>query len=90
MMQSVIRKIGRAEEDAVPSEQEEILYALFDAKDRLDTAFSVFNSVCDPELVEACIFEINALQSRYAYFLSRARQAGLTAEPTFKKRPRYL
>ena len=34
-------------------------------RDSLESAYSVFNNTADPELLEASILEIRALQSRY-------------------------
>ena len=35
----------------------------------MDAAYSVFNHTADPELLEASILEIRALQSRYGHAL---------------------
>lgn len=42
----------------------------------LQCAYSVFNSVTDPDIMDACIFEISALQSRYNYAVSNIRRLG--------------
>ena len=42
---------------------------LFELRDSLDKAYCVFNSSSDPELIEASILEISALQSRYGCML---------------------
>ncbi|HPE15468.1 MAG TPA: DUF2508 family protein, partial [Oscillospiraceae bacterium] len=44
-------------------------------------AYVSFNSVKDPELVESFVFEINALQARYAYLLRRVKELGVSAPP---------
>ncbi len=36
---------------------------------QLKEAYDRFNYACEPELVEASIFEINALKAKYDYFL---------------------
>lgn len=36
---------------------------------QLKEAYERFNYACEPELVEACIFEINALKAKYDYLL---------------------
>ena len=36
---------------------------------QLKEAYERFNYACEPELVEASIFEINALKAKYDYFL---------------------
>ena len=38
---------------------------LTELRDGLDAAYSVFNDTVEPELLEASILEIRALQSRY-------------------------
>lgn len=42
---------------------------LFQTREALDAAYVRFNWADDPDLVEACIFAINALQSKYSYLL---------------------
>ena len=43
-------------------------------RSELQCAYSVFNSVTDPDIMDACIFEISALKSRYNYAVSNVRQ----------------
>ena len=43
-------------------------------RDSLDSAFSVFNHTTDPEMLEASILEIRALQSRYGCALRSLKQ----------------
>jgi len=35
----------------------------------------------DSDLIEACIYEMEALRARYRYLLKAAREQGLTAAP---------
>ena len=48
----------------------------------LEEAYMRFDEATEPELVEACVYEINAAQSRYNYQLRRIKDAG--AEAAFK------
>ena len=41
---------------------------------RLNQAYAQFNLYSDPDLVDACVYEINALQSRYSYFVRQVKQ----------------
>ena len=41
---------------------------------QLNHAYAQFNLYSDPDLVDACVYEINALQSRYSYFVRRVKQ----------------
>ncbi|MEG0778461.1 MAG: hypothetical protein RR147_04530 [Oscillospiraceae bacterium] len=40
----------------------------------LDTAYSHFNSTTDPDALDACIYEISALRSRYNTALKHYRE----------------
>ncbi len=55
-------------------EKQELLESLRQTREELRWARNAFNNAVEPELVEACVYEINALQARYAYFLRQARE----------------
>ena len=40
----------------------------------LSQAYARFNAVCAPELVDACVYEINAELSRYDYLLRQIKE----------------
>ena len=40
----------------------------------LNQAYAQFNAHSDPDLVESCVFTINALRSRYSYFVRQMKQ----------------
>lgn len=42
---------------------------LDEIRDALDKAYLCFNDSADPELTDACIYEINALRTRYDHVL---------------------
>ena len=47
---------------------------LRDTAQALRRAYERFNYACEPELVESCVYEINALQAKYNYLLRVAKQ----------------
>ena len=49
----------------------------------LNRAYVNFNAALEPDLIESCIYEINSLQSRYAWLLKSARECGLTDVEVF-------
>ena len=51
----------------------ELKTSLQDTQQALDHAYSAFDYVSDPELTEACIFEIRALQARMNYLLRQIK-----------------
>lgn len=44
------------------------------AKYALDNAYSNFENVVDPDLIDSWIFEMNAMQKRYKFLLNRVKQ----------------
>ena len=36
-----------------------------------------FENVSDPELIDACVYEINSLQAHYSFLLNKAKQEEL-------------
>ncbi|MCL2083165.1 MAG: DUF2508 domain-containing protein [Oscillospiraceae bacterium] len=55
-------------------EQEQWLDALKEADIDLANARERFNQATQPELIEQCVFEINALMARQAYFWRMIRE----------------
>ncbi len=41
----------------------------------LEAAYSQFEYVVDPDLIDSCIYELNAIQNRYKYLLKQAKAA---------------
>ena len=57
--------------DRVP---QELFSDLSDTRFALSQAYARFNDTVDPELIDACVFEINAAQSRYNYLLRTIKE----------------
>lgn len=43
------------------------------------TAYARFEMESDSDLIDACIYEMEALRARYRFLLRQAKQEGLTA-----------
>lgn len=41
----------------------------------LEAAYSNFENVVDPDLIDSCIYELNAIQNRYKFLLKQAKAA---------------
>ncbi len=54
--------------------REELKLELQKAGNALESAYSVFENVTDPDLIDCAIYQINAIQLKYKYLLERARQ----------------
>ena len=68
-------RFGRRKADAQKEEdRRQLLEGMKQTRDQLNYAYSQFNLYCDPDLVDACVYEINALQSRYSYYVRQMKQ----------------
>lgn len=57
-------------------EYERRIIEMQNIRSELQCAYSIFDSVTDPDIMDACIFEISALKSRYNYAVSNIRKLG--------------
>lgn len=55
-------------------------------KHDLDLAYSNFENVVDPDLIDCCIYQVNAAQLRYKFLLGRVKQI----EDSYAKNPLEL
>ena len=53
--------------------QAQLRQELHSTAQALHEAYEKFNYVSEPELVEACVYEISALKARYSYLLRCAK-----------------
>ena len=56
------------------------------AKSDLELAYSNFENVVDPDLIDSCIGPVNAVQLRYKFLLGRVKQI----EDSYAKNPLEL
>ncbi len=54
--------------------RQELLREIEEIKLSLETAHSNFDNACDPDLVDSCIYEMNAIQYKYKYLLRQVRK----------------
>lgn len=46
-------------------------------KSELDRAYNEFQNQTDSDLLEACIYEIQALRAKYSHLLKQAKKSGI-------------
>lgn len=54
-------------------ERRTLLEGMRQTKRSINQAYAGFNTTRDPDLIDAYVFEINALQARYSYLLRQIR-----------------
>ncbi|HKM22995.1 MAG: YaaL family protein [Clostridia bacterium] len=55
----------------------ELMQDIAKTKCALDCAYSNFDNVVDPDLIDCYIYEVNAVQKRYKFLLERAAKLNL-------------
>lgn len=66
--------LGLGRKGPALSERQQQIELLRQTQVDLEAARVRFNMATQPELIEQCVYEINALQARYAYFLRVIRE----------------
>ena len=56
------------------SERDALIEELRETQRNLSAANARFNTVTQPELIEQCVYEVNALKARHAYFIRVLRE----------------
>ncbi|SFS01308.1 YaaL family protein [Anaeromicropila populeti] len=55
-------------------EQELLTDQIHKTQIALETAYSNFDNVLEPELIDSFIYEVNAIQQRYQYLIQQAKK----------------
>ncbi len=58
-------------------EHRDLISDLARTKTDLDIAYSNFENVVDPDLIDSCIYELNAVQKKYKFLYERVKQQEL-------------
>ncbi|MBB2184700.1 YaaL family protein [Lachnospiraceae bacterium MD1] len=56
-----------------PKENLLLINEINKTKIALEAAYSNFENVVDPDLIDSCIYELNAVQNRYKYLIRQAK-----------------
>lgn len=72
--------MNKKQSKAYKTEYRRRLQEISEIRSQLHNAYSAFNSVTDPDMTDACIFEISALKSRYNYAVSRIKNMSTHGE----------
>ena len=69
-----MRKLHYLRRTAPRSEMQPLIDELDSSRSALACAYARFDESTEPELIEACVYEINAAQARYNYLLRRIKE----------------
>ena len=66
-----------------PHEWEILSYQIKNTQLALETAYSNFDNVTDPELIDSIIYEVNAIKQRYPYLIQQLKALDSQLEETY-------
>lgn len=61
-------------EDTLKREEEILKNEIIKTQLALESAYSNFENVIDPDLIDCSIYELNAVQKRYKFLLKQAKE----------------
>ncbi len=56
----------------------DIIREIKQTQKEIDRAYERFQNLTDNDLLEACIYELQALKSRHSFYLKRAKEQGIS------------
>ena len=75
----VILKKKKAKND-VSDNKRQLVEELRETKNAMDTAYANLSYVVEPELIDCCIYELNAIQLRYKFILSQVKNSEMSKD----------
>ncbi|WP_158741834.1 DUF2508 family protein [Defluviitalea raffinosedens] len=56
------------------TEEDELKEELLKTKRQIDLVFNAFENTTEKDLIDSCIYEMKALQTRYKYYLNKMKE----------------
>ena len=72
-MAEAVKSRRRRKQDELETERRQLMEGMEQTRVQLNQAYAEFNVHSDPDLVESCVFHINALRSRYSYYVRQVK-----------------
>ena len=64
----------KLKKETAKRKKEELMQELKEVQKSLDRAYENFSYVVDPELIDCCIYELNAGQMRYKFLMRKMKE----------------
>ena len=68
------KKKLKKESEKARRKKQELMQELKEVQKSLDRAYENFSYVVDPELIDCCIYELNAGQMRYKFLMRKMKE----------------
>jgi len=74
--------MAKKQKDLLHPTDAQLRQELLEVNNQLKGAYERFNCVCEPELIDSCIYEISSLKAKYDYLLRCIKErSGQTLRP---------
>ncbi len=81
-MENILKKIRLGKAQVKPTGKSDLLiHEIREVCARINRAYTLFEMEDDQDLIEAAIFELESLKSRYRYLLKEARERNINCAP---------
>lgn len=77
----------RQEISAEEKQHLDLLQDIAKTKCALDCAYSNFDNVTEPDLIDCYIYEVNAVQKRYKFLLEKASKLNMLTSDLYSETP---
>ncbi len=77
-MLTLLKRLKKQDEDVLTKEQSELVEEYKNALIKLHQARNVFENITEPDLIDACVHELNAAQARYSFLLAKIKEEKIT------------
>ena len=67
----------KKKKEFISYEEKYLVSELLETRNALAVAYSNFENVTDPDLIDSCIYQVNSVQKRYNFLLERAKEANI-------------
>ncbi len=74
----IASRINKVKEN---DETDVVILEICQLKERLENVKSRFNLEEDQDLIEACVYEMEAINARYRYLIRLAKERGISCSP---------
>jgi hypothetical protein len=74
----------RSKADSV-SEENEIINELTKLKNDIEILYNQFNFLTEPQLIDSCIYDLQAANARYGFYLRRCKEKKISAASMYMR-----
>ena len=79
MVTALKKGTNKGKDTKLNEEQQMLLDEYWSVMEQMRANRMVFQNTTDHELISACVYEMNAIQKRYSYLLSRLKEENITS-----------